>query len=55
MNSLKLNKMDIFIAACMGICLAAYLCGHFINNPFPDALDVMKYFGLGLGLNQIGK
>jgi hypothetical protein len=52
---LKISKMDIFLSGCMGICLLAYLAGHFVDKPFPEAMDAMKYFGIGLGLSQMGK
>jgi hypothetical protein len=52
---LKISKMDIFLAGCMGACLLAYFAGHFMGKPFPEALDMLKYFGIGLGLSQAGK
>lgn len=55
MDTKTISKTDIFLAGCMGICLLAYLAGHFTGQPFPEAMDAMKYFGLGLGLNQLSK
>ena len=53
--NVQLNKADMFLAGCIGTCLLAYIAGHFIDRPFPEAMEAVKYFGLGLGLNQIAK
>jgi len=46
--------MDTALLAGIGVCLAAYIAGHFANNPFPEMMDTIKYFGIGLGLTALG-
>lgn len=55
MDNIKLSKMDLALIAGMGTCLITYIAGHFTGQPFPEMMDLMKWFGLGLGLGQLNK
>lgn len=48
------NFMDTALLAGMGICLFAYIGGHFTNNPFPEMVELIKWLGVGLGLTAAG-
>jgi hypothetical protein len=45
-----IKGIDKVLLIGMGICLLAYIAGHFVGNPFPEMLSVMQWLGIGLGL-----
>jgi len=46
----EFTKMDWFFAACVAMCLLAYLYSCLNGKPIEQIKDMMQYFGLGLGL-----
>ena len=48
------NYIDVALLSGMGICLSAYIAGHFFGNPFPEMLELIKWLGIGLGLTTAG-
>jgi len=50
-----ISGMDICLAAGMGVCLAAYLYSCLMGAPIDEIKQLIFYFGLGLGLNQVSK
>lgn len=51
----ELSPIDAALLAGMGICIVAYIAGHFTGKPFPEMIELVKWFGVGLGLAATGK
>lgn len=51
----ELSPIDVALLVGIGICLTAYIAGHFIGKPFPEMIELVKWFGVGLGLSAGGK
>jgi len=49
----RFNIEYIFVGG-MGLCLLSYIVGHFTGKPFPEMLEIMKWFGIAVGLPSAG-
>jgi hypothetical protein len=45
-----MKSVDKALLTGMGVCLLAYIAGHFVSNAFPEMLELIQWLGIGLGL-----
>jgi len=42
--------LDVCFVSAIAVCLGAFIAGHFMGKPFPEMVEMIKYFGLAVGI-----